>query len=337
MVTILYPLHLSVLIFRNDKVADDIKNLAISVTTIACSIKFMSFAVNLKKMLEIEKILDKLDARITSTEEHYFYHNKLNKKLKIIIKTFALVYAAVALTAEMTAVIGQERILLYPGWFPFDWKTSNVKYLLAHSYQFVGICIAIAQNYANETIPVILLCLLTVHIKLLAIRISKCCDSSDNLRENEREFLCCIQDQINLYKLCDLLEELIAFPMFVQITVSAVNICVAMAALLFYLNDYFNRVYYFVYICAMILQIFPTCYFSTDFQLMFDKLPYAAFSSKWFDQTEKYKKHMILFTERALMKRPILAGRILQLDLNTYIAACKATYSLFAVFLKLKG
>ncbi|XP_037932302.1 odorant receptor 23a-like [Teleopsis dalmanni] len=288
-------------------------------------------------MQKIEKILDELDSRVKGIEESNFYNNDLDKKMRITANAYLVVYVSVAITAELTTFMGKDKVLLYPGWFPFDWSSSTVKYLFVHIYQFGGICIAIAQNFANETTPALLLCLLSGHIKLLKIRISKCCGVCGDLQENESELMLCIKDQIKLYKLCDLIEELITFPTFVQISVFAANICVALAALLFYLNDYFDRVYYFVYVLAMTAQIFPTCYFSSDFQVVFEQLPYAVFCSNWVGQSKLYKKHMILFAERSLRHRVLLVGGILPLNLDTYVAACKGAYSLFAFFLNFKG
>ncbi|XP_037932318.1 odorant receptor 59a-like [Teleopsis dalmanni] len=335
-VTILYPLHLSVLIFRNDTLGDDIKNLSIFLTTVAGSIKFLSFAMNLKKMPEIQNLLNELDARVRSKDERHFYNTELKMKMKITGNIYLVLYIIVAITAELTTLMSKERVLLYPAWFPFDWRASTTMYLLAHLYQIIGISTILTQNYANETTPGLLLCLLAGHIKLLALRVAKTSHNCENPQENELELLRCVRDQKNLYRLCDLIEDLVAFPMFVQITIAAANICVALAALLFYLNDYFNRAYYSLYFFGLFLQIFPACYFGTEFQMMFDQLPYAVFSSNWMHQSKRYKMHMILFTERALMQRTILAGGIVRLNLEAFLSACKGAYSLFAVFLNLK-
>lgn len=124
--------------------------------------------------------------------------------------------------------------------------------------------------------------------------------------------------------------------MFIQFCVTATNICVAMAALLFYVSAPLDILYYFVYFLAMPLQIFPTCYYGSDFQYLFDQLHRAIFASNWTNQTIKYKKHMLLFTERSLKQNVALAGGMVRIHLDTFFSTCQGAYSLFAIIMRIK-
>ncbi|XP_037932301.1 odorant receptor 59a-like [Teleopsis dalmanni] len=151
-------------------------------------------------MPEIQNLLNELDARVRSKDERHFYNTELKMKMKITGNIYLVLYIIVAITAELTTLMSKERVLLYPAWFPFDWRSSTTKYLLAHLYQIIGISTILTQNYANETTPGLLLCLLAGHIKLLAIRVAKTSHNCENQQENELELLSCVKDQKKIYR-----------------------------------------------------------------------------------------------------------------------------------------
>lgn len=109
-----------------------------------------------------------------------------------------------------------------------------------------------------------------------------------------------------------------------------------MVVLLFYVDTPFERAYYFIYFISMPLEIFPICYYGSSLQLLFGQLQYEVFRCNWMDQTPRFKKHMILFTERALKVIIALAGGMIKIHLDTFFATVKGAYSLFAVIMKVR-
>lgn len=131
------------------------------------------------------------------------------------------------------------------------------------------------------------------------------------------------------------IQNIISLPMFLQFTVTAINICLAMAALFFFVDAPFDRLYYLAYFLSMPLEIFPTCYYGTDFQLLFETLHIEMYASNWVEQTQKFRKHMILFNERSLKKEVAMAGGMIRIHLDTFVSTCKGAYSLLAVIMKM--
>ncbi|XP_054736624.1 odorant receptor 59a-like [Anastrepha obliqua] len=335
LVTICYPLHLAMALFHNNSLGSDIKNLAVCVTCIACSSKFIIFTRKLRIVREIEQTFSELDARVNSeVERKYFARMRIS--VRRIVSLFLCVYGAVGMTAELAFLLRGERSLLYPARFPFDWRTSKRNFLVANIYQIVGICYQLLQNYVDDSLPPITCCLLSGHIKLLGMRMARIGFDCADLAENERELVQCIKDQKNLYKLFNLLQELISLPLLIQFTVTAFNICVAMVVLLFYIDTPPERLYYLTYFISMPLQIFPICYYGSSLQYLFAQLQYEVFRCNWPDQTQRFKKQMILFTERASKETTALAGGMIRIHLDTFFSTIKGAYSLFAVIMKMK-
>ncbi|XP_023306735.2 odorant receptor 59a [Lucilia cuprina] len=334
-VTICYPLHLALQLFRSELMADNIKNFAVCVTCVACSIKFSIYSTKLPVIRQFEQILKRLDERI-KTEVEMNYFRQLRNRLRNVGLVFLSVYLPVGITAELSVMFREGRSLLYPAWFPFNWKESTVLFYVANIYQVVGIFILLLENYIDDTFPPMALCMLSGHIEILSIRVSNIGYDKKSLKENEEELDRCVEDQQTLYELYTTIENIISWPMFIQFCVTATNICVAMAALLFYVSTPLDILYYFVYFLAMPLQIFPTCYYGSDFQYLFDQLHRAIFASNWTDQTKKYKKHMILFTERSLKQNAAMAGGMVRIHLDTFFSTCRGAYSLFAIIMRMK-
>ncbi|XP_037941272.1 odorant receptor 59a-like [Teleopsis dalmanni] len=335
-VTIYYPTHLLLSMFRNQSLSNDIKNFGISITCVACSLKITIYAIKLHRVQEMEAILQQLDKRIQSADERKQFQT-LRNDMRNIAYSFLIVYFPCIVTGAISVLFKDEWSLLYPAWFPFNWRESISYFLLANLFQIVGISFQLLQNYVDDCFPPMALCLLSGHIKLLSMRVSKIGYKNKEFAKNEEELRLCILDQKNLYKLFDIISNIISFPMFIQFAVTATNICLAMAAVIFYVEDPLDRPYYITYFFAMPMQIFPTCYYGSEFEYLFGTLQYAVFKSNWMDQSPKYKKHMILFTERSMKPIKAVAGGMLRIHLDTFFSTCKGAYSLFAVIIRLNS
>uniref|UniRef100_A0A1B0GFT0 Odorant receptor n=1 Tax=Glossina morsitans morsitans TaxID=37546 RepID=A0A1B0GFT0_GLOMM len=338
--TFLFPLHLLLGIFQEQPQSTRFESVAICVTSIATSLKFIIYARKLQHVKQMGKLFQRLDARISNDNERQFYQKHIRRNVIRIQTMFIVVYISVGITVTVAFIFSQERRLFYPGWLPFDWHRSIKYYMAALGFQLISIFFQILQNFANDCFTPKALCLLSGHIELLYMRVANigyvnrvAYQQNRNLRElNE-----CVLDQKHLYQLFDVIQSIISWPMFLQFLASTVNMCMAMVTLLFFVTDILERIYYVMYFAAMCLQIFPTCYYGSDFEIKFERLHYAVFSSNWTEGTQCFKRHMMLFTERALRETRAMAGGVFRIHLDTFFATIKGAYSLFAVVITMKN
>jgi len=106
------------------------------------------------------------------------------------------------------------------------------------------------------------------------------------------------------------------------------------AALFFFASEPMVRVYYFCYFIAMIVQIFPCCYFGTDSEFWFGRLHYAAFSCDWISREKTFKRKLMLFVERSLKSNKAMACGMLPISVGTFFGTLKFAYSLFMIILQ---
>ncbi|XP_030388361.1 odorant receptor 59a-like [Scaptodrosophila lebanonensis] len=333
LVTFGYPFHLGMSVFRNNNMTDDIKNLTTFVTCGACSIKFAFYIFNYDKVAKMEKLLKLLDARVTSEKEHIIYKS-LGKQLVMILLTFVCIYTPVAIFAEAAFLTQEERGLIYPAWFPLDWHNSTCNYYIANVYQIAGVSYQIQQNYVSDCYPAVMLCLISGNIRMLGIRFEHLGkDENISMDAHEKELEACITDHKYLLELFKTIESFMSMPMLVQFTVTAVNVCISIAALLFFVTEPMAKTYFFFYGLAMPLQIFPTCYFGMDAEYRFDQIHYAAFSCNWITQRRSFKQKLMIFVEGSLRKSTAMAGGMLRVHMDTFFSTLKFAYSLFTVIL----
>ncbi|EDW62021.1 uncharacterized protein Dvir_GJ19983 [Drosophila virilis] len=333
LVTVWYPLHLGLMLFKNASLTDDILNLTTFATCLACSLKFSIYAYNFDKVQQMEHLLSQLDLRVKSAAEKAIY-SQLRTQLRNILFVFIGIYLPVGVFAELAFIFKDEPALMYPAWFPFDCVNSTRNFYIAHVYQIVGIGYQLMQNYVSDCFPAVVLCLISAHIKMLYVRFEQV--GVDDAEDAEYQLEACITDHKRLLELFQTIESFMSLPMLIQFAVTGLNVCISIAGLLFFVTEPMTRAYFFFYAMSMPLEIFPICYYGTDSELWFGNLHYSAFSCNWTSQHRGFKKKLMLFVERSLKGSTALAGGMLRIHVDTFFSTLKFAYSLFTIIIRMR-
>lgn len=169
-VTLMFPTTLIVNLILSKNLTELCENLYMTTTDVICNIKFINVFVVRNKLLKVRSILQRLDERATTTEELEVLTNGMNSARRCFM-TFLRLFCVAVITSQLVVYLSKERILMYPAWFPWDWKASRRNFLCAHSYQLYGLIMQALQNLGNDTYPQAYLVILTAHTKALALRI----------------------------------------------------------------------------------------------------------------------------------------------------------------------
>ncbi|XP_034477200.1 odorant receptor 59a-like [Drosophila innubila] len=330
-----YSFHLGMSIFHNDNFTDDIKNLTTFAVCFAGTLKSLVYAFNFYKIHQMEQMLNLLDSRVSGKEETNIYIN-LRTQLRNILYGFIGIYMTVGIFAELSFAFQDKRGLMYPAWFPFDWRNSTRNFYIAHVYQLVGIAYHLIQNFAFDSYPAMILCLISAHIQILYARFEQIGLNDRGDAEAQNQLEACITDHKCLLQLFKTMESLFSLPMLIQFTVTAMNVCISIAAFLFFVTDPMGRSYFLFYSMGVPFQIFPTCYYGTDTEFWFGKLHYAAFSCNWTTQSRSFKKKLMLFVECSLKQNTPMAGGMLRIHVATFFSTLKFAYSLFTILLQMQ-
>lgn len=124
----------------------------------------------------------------------------------------------------------------------------------------------------------------------------------------------------------------------VQILFCGISMCIIVSQMAFYEMDTTVLAFNVVLLAVVCVQIFPSCYFASVVTERMDQLPYAVFSSNWYEQSRRYRQNVVTFTQLTLRLTddPFMAGGLIVINLDTFFATVKMAYSLFAVISQVK-
>ncbi|XP_037714028.1 odorant receptor 59a-like [Drosophila subpulchrella] len=326
-----YPFHLGMNLFRNETTNQDMMNLAAFLPCLGSSLKFSIYALNYGKVRRMEELLKMLDERVIGLNQKSIYA-KVRWHLRLVLYTFIGAYTPCGLTAAMMFLFAEEWGLMLPGWFPFDWGSSLWIYCLVLCYQVTGLSYQLLQNYISDCFPSVVLCLISSHTQMLYCRFEEI--GLNSIEDAEKELERCITDHKNLLELFKITETFMSLPMAIQFSFSAFTSSFGIASLFFFANEPMVRAYYICYLIAMIVQIFPCCYFGTDSEFWLGRLHYAAFSCDWIGRERTFKRKLMLFVERSLKSNKAMACGMLPIAVGTFFATLKFAYSLLMIILQ---
>lgn len=183
---------------------DIIKNLAINLTCVVCSLKILIIWLKFPNIEIIMEIIRNQDKRIAKEkDELHYYKYKVFKNLQLTFKMFSILYTSSWIFSETSVFINGlmgSWNLLFPAYFPFDPYANVLQYIVAHIYQFVGITFQTLQGFTNDTFLTMQLGLLSGQIHALGLRVSKLGQIKNKLISDNKELLNCIRDHKELLK-----------------------------------------------------------------------------------------------------------------------------------------
>ncbi|XP_034098265.1 odorant receptor 33c-like [Drosophila albomicans] len=341
LVTLMFPLHLLLGLLLQATPAEMFKNLTMSLTCAACSLKHIVHLWHLPHMLEISTLLQQLDDCVLSDEELDYYQHTLqwqvNRITRCIYISFAIVYIFFVPIA-ISVVLSETHELVYLAWFPFDWHNNDFNYALAISYQFFSILTEGLQGLINDIYTPLTLCYVSGHLHMFGIRMARLGFHRLPDVGIQQQLLACIQDFKLLMRLHELTRVTISYVQLTQLLFCGTNLCIIVIYVLFYAEDIAAVAYNIVYFMVVCIQLFPSCYFASVLAEEAQRLPNAIFSGNWYEQSAEYRRNVLIFTQLTLrlMKRPMMAGGLIELNLNAFFATVKMAYSLFAVVVQSK-
>ncbi|EDW88123.1 odorant receptor 33c [Drosophila yakuba] len=342
LVTLWFPLHLLLHLLLLPSPAEFMKNLTMSLTCVACSLKHVAHLYHLPQIVEIESLIRQLDAFIDSELEHRYYQDHVYCHARLFTRclygSFSMVYA-VFLFGVLVQIISGRWELIYPAYFPFDLESNSYLGAVALGYQVFSMVVEGFQGLGNDTYTPLTLCLLAGHVHLWSIRMAQLGHLEDETATNHQRLREYIEQHKLLVRFHHLVRRTISEVQLVQLGGCGATLCIIVSYMLFFVSDTISMVYYLVFFGVVCVQLFPSCYFASEVAEEVERLPYAIFSSRWYDQSRDHRFDMLVFTQLTLRNRLwiIKAGGLIELNLNAFFATLKMAYSLFAVVVRARG
>jgi len=197
-ITTWYPVHL-ILGLYNKPVVQVFRSLHFTAECIFCSFKFICFRWKLSEIRVIEKYLQELDKRADSDAERRYFDQNPRSVAQTLSKGYLVAATSAVITAIAAGLFSSGRNLMYAGWFPYDVQANAPVFWISFTYQAIGSSMLILENLANDSYPPITFCVVTGHVRLLAMRLSRIGqDEKTSMAENKIQLIEAIKDHRKL-------------------------------------------------------------------------------------------------------------------------------------------
>ncbi|XP_063386669.1 odorant receptor 7a-like isoform X1 [Cydia fagiglandana] len=216
-------------------------------------------------------------------------------------------------------------------------ETRNQYFTLIYIYESYGMYNHMMYNVNNDSLIAGYMALAIGQVKVLQhdlenLKVDKSDDGSEKMRDlkQQQKLRKILHHYGLLIEYVNQFQNVIGGAMFVQFGIGSAIICASMLTLLLpaTVESYMFTVAYFM---ALNLEVFTPAWLGTQLTYESHDLMTAAYSGEWLPRSERYKRSLKLFVERA--KQPIIITglELFPLSLPTYISIMKTAYSCFAL------
>ncbi|XP_005187291.1 odorant receptor 2a-like [Musca domestica] len=345
--TLMFPITLIVDLILSQNLTELCENLYVTITDVICSLKFINIFTVRHKLLEVRWILERLDVRATTPEQRQELRHGIQTSHKWFMAFFRF-YTCAVITSQLVVYLSKERVLMYPSWFPWDWKASKRNFLFAHCYQVYTVSVQTVQNLGSDTYPQAYIVVLIAHIRALGLRIkalgealsataagdvSSPSSSSKKLSDDElyRELVNCVKDHQIVHELYLTIQECISKTCLAQFVATGLAQCTIGVYIIYVGSDFSRLLNSFMFFGAITIEILILCYFGDLYCRANDFLIDAIYDCNWIDKDERFKKALLLLLQRSQQADCLKAGNLIPVRLPTFVKIMKTAYSAFTV------
>ncbi|XP_037941817.1 odorant receptor 2a-like [Teleopsis dalmanni] len=315
--------------FQSQNVSEFCDNFYLTITVVVCTLKVLNVYLSINKLLKVRPILEELDKRAKSqAEDDILLKGKKDAKecLMFYVRVCFLTY----ITGNLIVYLSNERRLMYPAWYPWNWKNSFKYYAISYIYQLYALTAFAVMECINATYASMHMRLLSAHIGALGIRIQNIGWQENTIGNNEFDFkqheenvyaelINCIKEHEIIVKLFKITESTISSTFLIQFISTGLAQCTLGVFFLYHGfsvdMNLLNIIFFFI---AVSYMTFNLCYYGTQLQDEFQNLNAALYSCNWMDQNKKFKKSLLFLLHRSQIYDNINAY-ILPITLPTFL------------------
>ncbi|XP_012057565.1 PREDICTED: odorant receptor 46a, isoform B-like [Atta cephalotes] len=251
---------------------------------------------------------------------------KIQQKFEKMVQNSTLRYLilimATIISIVLTSVIMEfsNRNLTYKAWVPFNYSYPAL-YFLVYTHQLIGMATSGIVNVACESIICGLLLHICCQLEILEYRLTKMTHGEDVLRN-------CVSHHNRIFEYAYVVNNMFAKIIGLQFAVSMLVVCsnlyrIAMA------TDYVTFISLMMYTGAILTQIFIYCWFGNEVKTKSLQLMNNIYNIQWPSLSNNNKKGLLIIMRRAMNPIEFSSAYIITMNLESFVALLKMSYSAF--------
>ncbi|XP_013107918.2 odorant receptor 59b-like isoform X1 [Stomoxys calcitrans] len=315
---------------ENMEIGNLLTSFQVAINVVGCSIKIVLMFFLFPQLLRCEPLFEKLDKRCSTHGQKELVRRFMHDGNRMVV-LFAIAYWSYSTSTCISAVIFGR--LPYNIYNPFiNAHESWGSFILAVLMEMVPMDIACFQQVCDDSYAVIYVNILRTHLQALVLRLQQMKgDDKDSEEKNVEELKLCIIDHKNIIELYNRVAPVISITIFVQFTITASLLGSTLINILLFATNVASMVASCFYVLAVVVEVFPLCYYAQCLMDENDYLAQVIFHSDWINQSVRYRKMMIFFMQRTQKTIEFTAGKIFPITLNSFLSIAKFSFSLYTV------
>ncbi|CAH0402429.1 unnamed protein product [Chilo suppressalis] len=327
-----------------------LRNLSVTMLSTVCVVKAGTFVIWHDQWQEIIEYVSKCEKRQLSKRDkitseiinnYTVYSRRVTYFYWALVAATVLTVTLAPLAAfwsskEYRARIRAEQIP-YPeimsSWLPID-RTRGIGYWLS-IVEHTLICFyggGIVATYDSNAVA--LMSFLAGQLKLLSTNCSRLFEenyeSGNNTVAKIREYH---HDHLRMIKYSKILNGVLSPVMFLYVIICSLMICASAIQIATNGTTSMQRIWIAEYLMALIVQLFLYCWHSNEVLIMSHKVDDGVYASSWWSQSQSVRRSVLLLGGQ--LRRPIVftAGPFTKLNLPTFLAILKGSYSFYTLLI----
>nr|XP_013189948.1 unnamed protein product [Amyelois transitella] len=329
-----------------------LQNLSVTMLSTVCVVKAGTFVFWQRSWTQIINYVSSLEITQLSTSDsitggvigkytkysrrvtYFYWHLVAGTVLTLILAPLA----ALAMSSEVIGKASNDSAS-YPeimsSWAPFD-RSRGFGYWIIYVEQAL-ICFyggGIVAMYDSNA--VVLMNFFAGQMELLSVNCSRLFENDEELSNVDAMLRIenCYKHHMSLIKHCKILNSVLSPVMFLYVVICSLMICASAIQLTTDSTTSMEKIRISEYLVALIAQLFLYCWHSNEVLTMSSKVDDGVYKSDWWTRDVKIRRNVLLLGGQLRKTIFFTAGPFADLNLPTFIAILRGSYSYYTLLSK---
>ncbi|KAM0734593.1 Odorant receptor 46a, isoform A [Formica fusca] len=310
------------IIFNVENSDEFTDSLYMMLTVFVAGYKQVYMWIDRKKIMVVINVLIKKPFAICETHEVM-----IQQKFEKMVENNTLRYLILVMMAVISIVLTSffteftKRNLTYKAWMPFDYSSFAV-YFFVYIYQLIGMATSGIVNVACESVICGLMLYICCQLEILEYRLTKITHSQHVLHD-------CIRHHNYIFEYASTVNAMFSKIIALQFAVSMLVLCSNLYRIAT-TSSFVVFISLMIYMGAILAQIFIYCWFGNEVKTKSLHLANNIYNKvEWPALSNSCKKDLILIMKRSTIPIEFSSMYILSLNLDSFVALLKMSYSAF--------
>ncbi|XP_067634622.1 odorant receptor 59b-like [Eurosta solidaginis] len=324
-----FAVSFSQLDFSTLEIGNFLTSLQVAINSFMGAVKYFVMVYQLSTLRASEAIMDTLDSRCRDESEIAEIHKVVRQGNGVF--TFVISVNCLYATSTFIGAALQGRVP-YNLYNPIlKWRRSSWEFVAAGFLEYFLMLGLSSTEAISDGYAPLYICIIRAHMKTLLIRIQNLGKSPQHtFVQNYEDLKACIKDHKLLLSFFDAISPIMSITLFMQFMVTAIILGCTLLNILIFAVDISSRIGSCFFVLAVIMEIYPTCYYAQCLLDDSNNLANVIFHSRWPDQSYEFRKLLVVFMQHTQKPMELLAGKLVPVNLATFVSIAKFSFTLYS-------